>query len=428
LGGRAERIKLFVLDWIGSAYAGGREKPVKMLLAVSGDLGGSPDSTIIASNSRGPCLLAALINGASSHVVEMDDLHRESVLHPAAAILPAVFAVAERERVSGRELIVGAAVGYEVGIRVALGAGKSHYRYWHTTGTCGTFGAAAGSGKILGLDEDQFVWALGSAGTQSAGLWEFLAESAMSKQLHAGKAAMNGLLASLLAREGFTGAGRILEGEKGFFKATSTDYDLQRCVEGLGEDFFFTRNSLKYYPSCGHTHSAIEAAVKATGAKRMAPEEIEEIRVLLYKEAIGLLGDVRPVTPYLAKFSIPFCVALAVGSGEVKREDFSQERMQDPRIRKIMELIKVMEDKDLTAQYPHKWPAVVEISTRGGKVLRGSNDYPKGDPENPLTEKEVVEKFMSLTKGILPASKANNMVEKVLNLEEVEDVSKLLQP
>lgn len=421
-----ENLKLFILDWIGSAYAGSKERPVKIMSGLVKAFGRTPDSTIIPLNLKGPCLFAALVNGASSHVVEMDDLHRESVLHPAAAILPAVFAAAEREKVSGRNLIVGAMVGYEVGIRVALGVGKSHYRYWHTTGTCGTFGAAAGSGKVLELNEDQFVWALGSAGTQSSGLWEFLAESAMSKQLHAGKSAMNGLLSALLAKEGFTGASRILEGEKGFFKATSIDYDPQRCVEGLGQDFFFTRNSLKYYPSCGHTHSAIDAAIKATGGRAMGPEEIQEVRVFLYNEAIELLGEIRPITPYLSKFSLPFCVALAIGTGKVEREDFSQNRLQDPRIQRLMGLIKVLEDKELSSKYPRKWPAVAEIHTKGGKLLRGKSDYPKGDPENPLSEREVIEKFFSLTKGILPPAKANNIVEGVMSLEKVKDVSQLL--
>lgn len=254
------------------------------------------------------CLLAALVNGASSHVVEMDDLHRESIFHPAAPIMPAVFALAEREGSTGRDIILAISAGYEAGIRIAVAIGPSHYHFWHTTATCGTFGAAAGAAKILGLDEEHFVWALGSAGTQAAGLWEFLGESAMSKQLHPGKAAMNGLLASLLAQKGFTGASKILEGEKGLFRATSQDFSEEKCVAGLGKEFFSDRNSIKYYASCGHTHSAVDAVLKATGGRPMMVEEIERVDVSVYQASLDLLGDVMPTTPYLGKFNLPFCV------------------------------------------------------------------------------------------------------------------------
>ena len=149
-----KKIKIYFLDWLGSAYAGKMEVPTGIMLDVVRSMGGNPESTIVPEGSRTMCLLAALVNGASSHAVEMDDLHRESIFHPAAAIIPAPFAVAERENASGAELLLAISIGYEVGIRVALGVGPSHYHYWHTTATCGTFGAAAGSAKILGLGLD----------------------------------------------------------------------------------------------------------------------------------------------------------------------------------------------------------------------------------------------------------------------------------
>jgi 2-methylcitrate dehydratase PrpD len=226
--------KYCFLDWIASVYAGSHEKPVKMMLEVVNAMPGKPECTVIPDASKNIPLLAALINGASSHMVEMDDLHRPSIFHPAAPIIPAALALAEREERSGRDLIAAIVAGYEVGIRVAEMVGTSHYQFWHTTATCGTFGAAAAAGKLLPLDPQQMVWALGSAGTQAAGLWEFLVESAMSKQLHPGKAAMNGILAALLAQQGFTGAEHILEGEKGFCRATSRDYDFSGAMDGLG--------------------------------------------------------------------------------------------------------------------------------------------------------------------------------------------------
>jgi 2-methylcitrate dehydratase PrpD len=419
-------IKFYLLDWLGSGYGGKNERPTKIMLELVRSLGGKPESTVLADGSKTMCLLAGLVNGASSHVLEMDDLHRKSIFHPACAITPATLAIAEREGASGKDLLLAISIGYEVGIRVALGVGPSHYQFWHMTATCGTFGAAAGAAKILGLDEEQFAWAMGSAGTQASGLWEFLVDSAMSKQLHPGKAALNGLLAALLAKGGFTGARKILEGERGFFRATSKDFDEERCLHNLGEEFFSETNSLKYYASCGHTHSAIEAILKATKSEPMTPDKIKQVDVSIYQASLDLLENIEPKTPYLAKFSLPFCIATALRYGHVNLDDFAEQRLNDPELHLIMERINLQSDPELTKSYPNKWPAQVKIHTTGGECLEASCDYPKGDPENPLAEHEVTAKFKSLTKGILPESQADRIVERIMNLENMDNVAKLL--
>lgn len=420
------KMKLFILDWLGSAYAGKDLPPIRMMRKVAASLGGATEATSIPDGARTGCLPAALLNGASSHIVEMDDLHRESILHPAAVIMPAALAAGEREGISGKDLIVAASVGYEIGIRLALAVGPSHYRFWHTTSTCGTFGAAAAAARALRLDKDQFAWAMGSAGTQAAGLWEFLGESAMSKQLHAGKAAMNGLLAALLAKEGFTGARRILEGEKGFFRATSEDFDENACTADLGKVFHSERNSLKYHASCGHTHSAIDAAILAAGGMTFGPEEVESVAVHIYRAAIDLLGNIEPKTPYLAKFNLPFCVATALRYGRVQPGDFTVERLADGDLRQLMTKIKIEDDPDLTAAYPRKWPARVTIALKDGRRLAAANEYPKGEPENPLSEREVIEKFKGLTGEALSPAQAAAIIERTLGLESMGNVNDLL--
>ncbi|MBU2053607.1 MAG: MmgE/PrpD family protein [Proteobacteria bacterium] len=421
------KMKLFILDWLGSAYAGKDLPPIRMMRKVAASLGGAPEATSIPDGARTNCLLASLLNGASSHIVEMDDLHRESILHPAAAILPAALAAGEREGVAGKDLIVATSAGYEVGIRLGLAVGPSHYRFWHTTSTCGTFGAAAAAAKALRLNEDQFAWAMGSAGTQAAGLWEFLGESAMSKQLHAGKAAMNGLLAALLAKEGFTGARRILEGEKGFFRATSQDFNESVCIADLGKVFHSERNSLKYHASCGHTHSAIDAAILAAGGRTLKPDEVEAVVLHIYQAAIDLLGNIEPKTPYLAKFNLPFCVATALRYGRVQPGDFTQERIVDKDLLQLMTKIRVAGDPDLTGAYPRKWPARVTIALKDGRRLAAANEYPKGDPENPLSEREVIEKFKGLTGEMLSPARAEAIIERVLGLESMGNVNELLK-
>lgn len=420
---QVEKIKMFFLDWLGSAVAGRSETAVRMVLEVVRDLAGNPEATVMADGSQTNCLLAALANGASSHVVEMDDLHRESILHPAAAIIPAVLAAAEKAGASGRETIAGLAAGYEVGIRVALAAGPEHYRYWHTTATCGTFGAAAGAGRVMGLREDRLVWALGSAGTQAAGLWEFLAENAMSKQLHTGKAAFNGLLACLLAEKGFTGARGILEGQKGFFRATAPEFDPGKCLEGLGSGYVFERNSLKYHASCGHTHSAIDSVLKATGGRAMAPADIWQVDVYVYRQALDLLDSVEAATPHGAKFNFPFCIATALRHGRVGLGDFSARRLADPEIRLLMQKVRLHEDPELSRAYPHRWPARVEVHTSEGKTLRGACEFPKGDPENPLTQEELLGKFGDLTAGLISDSGARALAKRVMDLENIPRVS-----
>ncbi|MCP4579096.1 MAG: MmgE/PrpD family protein, partial [Deltaproteobacteria bacterium] len=177
---------------------------------------------------------------------------------------------------------------------------------------------------------------------------------------------------------------------------------------------------------CGHTHSAVDAVLKATGGRPMMVEEIEGVDVSVYQASLDLLGDIMPTTPYLAKFSLPFCVATALIYGHVHLADFSSERIGDPDIHRVMELVNLRSDPELSRCYPRKWPARVEILTRDGRRLEAFNDHPKGDPENPLGEADVIEKFKALTNGLISASTREGIVERVLNLEEIADMNKLI--
>jgi 2-methylcitrate dehydratase PrpD len=425
---QTQKIKWFFLDWLASAIAGGEEKPVRIILKLIAGMGGTCEASVIANRTRSASLWAAMANGAASHVVEMDDLHRESILHPAAAIIPAVFAAAESRNASGNQLIAGIAAGYEIGIRVALAAGPEHYRCWHTTATCGTFGAAAGAAKILNLPKEQISSALGSAGTQAAGLWEFLTDNAMSKQLHTAKAAFNGLLSALLAADGFTGARRILEGQKGFLAATAGDSDIEPCLAGLGKIFHFERNSLKQHASCGHTHSAIDAVLAATEGRPMAAGSVQSVRVKVYRAAIDLLGNVSPDSPYLAKFHLPFCIATALCYGSAGLADFTAARLKDSGLIEVMARIEISNDPELDHCYPRMWPARVEIETTAGEKLSAAVDCPRGDPENFPTDREILSKFDRLTKGLLSARNAARIKQMVGQLESIEDVATILNP
>jgi len=416
--------KLAFLDWLGSVAAGKKQSPAQMILGVVEELGGNSESTILANGCKSSCLNAALVNGAISHIIELDDVHRTSIIHPAAPIIPAALAAAEKEHAGGRELITSIVLGYEVAIRVAEAITPSHYYYWHTTGTCGTFGAAAAAAKVFRLNRDGITWALGNAGTQAAGLWEFLNDGAMSKHLHPGKAAMNGLLACLLARRGFTGATRILEGERGFCRATAGEIDLNRITVGLGNGKFKIEEiSFKIHSSCRHTHSAIDTMLELAQKHNLAPEDVKTIKVSTYKTAMDITNNFTPESPYAAKFSLPFCIALALKEQRCAPKDFSEASLTDAIIRSIMEKIEIIVDPELNAHHPELWPTMLEICTRTGEIVKGSTDYPQGDPENPVTHEQLEHKFLDLASGPWGEKKAASIMQLYRNLEDVSDLA-----
>src|SRR4051794_14794035 len=305
-----EATTIAVIDWAGSALAGSLEEPAEIVRSIVSGFGQSDEATVFP-RGRSSAAGAALANGVASHILELDDIHKGSTIHGAAPIVPAALAVAEREHAGGEAFLLAVALGYEAAFRIGEAVNPSHYRYWHPTGTVATFGAAVAAGSVLGLDACQLQHALGSAGTQAAGLWEFNADGAMSKHLHPGKAAFNGILAADLAKAGFTGATRILEGERGFFRATSTGYDLSRVTDRLGEQWKITENCYKLHSCCAHTHTAIDVALDIRArhgwTARDALDAIAHVDLETYGAGYDIVNDPKPSTPYRAKFSIAYC-------------------------------------------------------------------------------------------------------------------------
>jgi len=420
----------YTLDWLGSAIAGTVTEPGRMLLAQAASQAGK-GATVIGLGDERNADLAALTNGGLSHIVEMDDLDRGSVVHPAAPIIPAALAVAEREEASGLGFLTAVVLGYEVAIRVGEAVGRSHYRFWHNTATCGVFGSAAAAGWLLGLDAEQMVWALGNAGTMAAGLWEFIADGAMSKHLHAGRAASSGLLAADLARRGFSGARRILEGERGFFAATSSDARPELVTQGLIPgiaDYKISGVSIKPYPSCRHTHPAIDAALALHQEHVPVPDQIARIEVETYQAALDLIDNPNPTHSYAAKFSLQYCVACALARGRVGLDDFGYEVLGDEAVRGLMARMSVGLSEELDERYPQEWPARVRVALADGRELTRLVKVPRGDPENPLTQAELEEKFRLLITGTGYEEIADALIEGVNRLERLESVRQLLIP
>ncbi|HEU5395152.1 MAG TPA: MmgE/PrpD family protein, partial [Candidatus Methylomirabilis sp.] len=407
-----------LLDWLGSAVAGGKAKPTAILLDVARELGGTPEATLLPDGSRTSAPLAALVNAGASHVVEMDDLHKPAVFHPGATVIPAALAVAEREGASGTELLAAIVAGYEVGIRLGEAAGQRHYDYWHTTGTCGTFAAAAAAGKLLGLDTRRLAAAFGSAGTVAAGLWEFLVDGAMSKQLHPAKAAHDGILCALLAERGFTAATRILEGEKGFLRAMAQGGDAGRLTEGLGSGTFrILATSFKAHAACYHIHSSIDAALLLRERHRPDPQSIRSVTVRLYGAAHRLLQPIQPTSPYAAKFSVPYCVATALLHGAVGPDAFTEARLGEEAVRALLEKVRLAHDPTLDGAYPEQWPAVIELETTAA-TNTARVDIPRGDPARPMSEADLLTKFNTLT-AALPPEDRRRLAEACLAMEKI---------
>ena len=424
-----------VLDWFGSALAGSIEAPAHMAQQIAAGLGRSDDCTIF-SGGRGSAAAAALANGVASHILELDDIHKGSTVHAAAPVIPAALAVAEREHADGKAFLTAVALGYETAFRIGEAVNPSHYRFWHPTGTVATFGAAAAAGTLMRLTPDQMAHALGSAGTQAAGLWEFNADGAMSKHLHPGKAAMNGVLSADLARAGFTGASRILEGDRGFFAAMSESPDASRVTDGLGRAWKIGENGYKLHACCGHTHTAIDVAIAMRAQGRwqrdQALAEIWTIDVETYGPGYEIVKEPNPQTPYQAKFSMAYCVAAALLEGQVGLEQFASNRFNavgvcQAAIARLLPRIRVTVAPDLTAQYPAAWPTRVTLTLRGRTTLNGAAAYPVGNAENPVDTGQLEAKMAALLEPRFGAATARSAQDAIAALPACPDMATLFR-
>ena len=427
--------KRAILDWLGSALAGSVEPSARMMQKVVAQFGDSQQSTVFAAG-RSSALGAALANGVASHILELDDVHKGSTLHAAAPIIPAALAIAEREHASGRTLILSIALGYDAALRIGEAVNPSHYRFWHPTGTAGTFGAAVAAGAIMQFSAQQMLDALGTAGTQAAGLWEFNSDGAMSKHLHPGKAAFNGVLSADLARAGFTGATRILEGERGFLRAMSTSFDATRITEGLGKAWKITENCYKLHSCCGHTHSAIDIALDVRSRRKWSAEEalenVRDIHIETYGPGFEIVKERNPRSATQAKFSIAYCVAVALLEGRVGLEQFSPQRFGpdggcDDRIAAMLGRMRVTVAEELTKRYPSAWPARITVTLGDGSRLSGCSDYPRGNPEHPLTTGQLEDKFVALVAPRFGNDAATSALRTVQAVEDCPDVAMLFR-
>jgi 2-methylcitrate dehydratase PrpD len=414
-------LRLAVLDWVGVTVAGAREPSARLLQGyVVGD-GGAQVSRALGTDLRMPAQHAALVNGAAGHALDFDDMGLGGT-HPSVAILPAVFALAEKRHAGGRELADALLSGYQALARISYASGWSPYqRGFHATGTVGTFGAAVGCAKLLGLDREGYVSALGLAATQAAGLK--VSFGTMAKHLNAGKAAANGLLAAELAAVGFTAAEDALEGHQGFVRTHGDvdDFDLGRANRALGHDHAVAQLMFKPHAACGGTHSTIDSITQAAGDGPIDLAEIERVDVTVATDLLSMCGIPEPRTGLEGKFSLRHAAALALRGVSTGPSGFTDQAVRDPANRAARALVHVTGSPRLVVD----GPAEVDVRLRNGEHRSASVN-----PYVPIPEAELgarygvfAGKFSELVTPVLGERRTAMLREAISTFDEFDDIA-----
>ena len=406
-----------LIDWFAALLPGAIVAPATLLTEALADEIGHGGAILYGSGQRASLRAAALINATASHTIEFDDIFRNAVYHPGCPVIGAALAAAQARGADGEALLRAIVIGYEVSTRIGVAVQPSHYAYWHTTGTIGTFGAAAAVATILKLDAQQIAHALANAGTFAAALQQAFRSDAMSKPLHAGHAADAGAMAALGAARGVTGALDVLEGAAGFGAAMSTGADWSRAIEALGTRYNITAMTAKNHGCCGHSFAAIDAALALQAEHGIRPEQVAHITVGGYRATVDVTGRKSVATPFEGRFSTPFTVATALVHGSVRLAAFAPERLADPRVQALMQRVDVVLDARCEADFPHRRSADVEIELKDGRRLRRYQPHRKGDPEEPLTDAELEGKFFELATPVIGRAAADALLANLWSLD-----------
>ena len=418
--------KRFLLDNLGAAIAGSSSEvaliALKAARAAAEDAAGS--SVVFGHRATLPAPLAAMVNGTAAHALELDDFG--GCGHSGAVVIPVVLALAARGRFGGKAALTALLAGYDLAARVLEGAGgyrPHNEKGWHSTGTCGSFGAAAAAAKLLGLDVGLFANALGIAGTFTGGIWAFLDDGAMTKRFHPGKAAENGLTSALLAQAGMTGPRRILEAEWGGFFSTYAPgmATPEATLAGLGREFRIATSGMKPYSCCRGLHACLDALFEMMQEARVDASAIAGMVVHGNAQTCRQFDRLIIGNMLDAQFSMQYALAVAALSGRATLDQFSPLRSEEPEVRRIMRLVQVVDDHVLKiGEYPP-----LELRLTDGRSLVRQIPFAKGAPENPLGDFELERKAMSLITPVLGTARARQLMGLVARLEEVADLREL---
>jgi len=411
--------KRAVLNWLGCSVGAPRHATVTRALDGLAPFFGPPQATVVGRGERVDILHAAMLNGIASHTFDFDDTHLATVIHPAGSVASAIFALSEYQGVIGRDFLHAFVLGVEVECRIGRAVYPSHYDIgWHITGTAGVFGAAAAAGKILGLSEQQLVWALGIAATQSSGLREMF--GSMCKPFHVGAAAKNGLAAALLAAQNFTSAEAGIEGSRGFANVLSAERDYRAITEGWGSGWELLDNTYKPF-ACGIViHPTIDGCIQLRNEHRLALEEIEKIELGVHPLVLELTGKTDPRVGLEGKFSVSHCAAVAVIDGAAGEAQFADARIKDPAVIALRQRVRAEVDKTIDED-----AAAIAITLVDGTVVKKRVEHCIGSLAHPMSDTDLEAKFRGLCEPILDADHIEMLINACWQLDQADRLDHL---
>jgi 2-methylcitrate dehydratase PrpD len=428
-----DQAALLALDTLGNGLAGAREDFGRAVLAVAQRLGGTPESALLGTRARAASANAVLANATLAHGLDFDDTREDAIVHTGCVAMTTALAVGEAVGARGRAVLEGLVAGVEVMCRVGLAVpGALHARHFHPTAIAGSFAAASAAGRLYRLTEDELVRAFGVCGSQAAGIIEYLADGSWTKRLHPGWAAHAGVVATLLARAGFTGPETVLEGEHGLYAAFAGAHDpgrLQALLDSLGRVWELEQLTLKPYPCGSIAQPYMDCALRLREQQAIRAEEVAAVRC---RTAVGplprlwepLAAKHRPPNGYAAKFSLPYLVAVILVKGRAGLAEFTDEAVRDPHVLEVAR--RITYELDPTIDYPRQFVGDVEITMKSGRVVRERRDRPRGGPDAPLTRQEVQAKFVGNASLVLPREQAERVIRTVDGLAADTPLGELL--
>ena len=410
-----------LLNWVGCAVGGSRHQTLDIAVAALAPFSGPAQATVLGRRERLDILHASLMNGINSHVFDYDDTHLKTIIHPGGPVASAILALSEYRPVSGRDFLHALILGVEVECRIGNAVYPQHYDAgWHITGTAGVFGAAAAGGKLLGLNEQQMIWALGLAATQPVGLKEMF--GTMTKSFHPGRAAQNGLTSALLAQRGFTSSNQGIEAKAGWANTLSTKRDYSQIVDKLGETYEISLNSYKPF-ACGIViHPTLDACIQLRNKYKLTAAQIGSIELRVHRLVPELTGNKAPQTGLEGKFSVYFAAAAAIVEGAAGEKQFSDKLVRDPAIIALRDRVRITVDPAI-----HEDQVRATVTLKDGRKLEQFIEHAIGSMENPMSDSALEAKFTDLADGVLPAARARRLLElcwKVEGLSSAADIAK----
>jgi 2-methylcitrate dehydratase PrpD len=405
-----------LLNWVGCAVGGSRHETVSNAMAALSPFFGPGQATLLGRSERADVLHAALLNGISSHVLDFDDTHIETAIHPAAPVAPAILALAEHRPVSGPELMAALVIGIETELRIGMAVTPAHYKTgWHITGTAGVFGSAAAAGKLLGLSEQQMCRALGLAAAQPVGLQEMF--GSMTKSFHPGRAAQNGLTAALLAHKGYTASEQALEAKRGWLNVLSTACDYAAFTDARWE---ILNNSYKPF-ACGLVvHPVIDGCIQLRDRNGLTPDMIDRIEVAVHPRVMDVTAIKEPRTGLEGKFSVYHAAAVAVAEGTAGEDQFSDAVVREPAIAALRRRVLATVEPGLG-----KAQARVTILLKNGDRPTVFVEHALGSVQNPMSDHKLESKFRALSEGILSADRMDRLIDVCWGAEKLADAGEI---